>query len=292
MSTGCRFHIEERTGTTAKKEIGMGKKNIVSIEDRIPKLKQARKKKANRRLFFYLGLFAVLISLIVYLQSPLSHVQHVKVYGNSTIEKEKIKSWSELTSSDNFWSVNNEEIKEKISAHPEIEEASVSKKLFSTIEINVKEFERVGYLEEEGVYYPVLSNGELLKGNGLETISGDAPILYSFQDNEYLVDLAEELHRLPKNVSGLISEIAWEPTEENPYKVRLYMNDGHEVQGTIRSFASNMEAYPSIVSQLDPTLEGVLHLGVGAYFEPAEEASNELDPEAVNEEVAVNEDEQ
>ena len=32
-----------------KEEIGMEKKKIVSIEDRIPKLKQARKKKANRR---------------------------------------------------------------------------------------------------------------------------------------------------------------------------------------------------------------------------------------------------
>ena len=30
----------------------MEKKNVVSIEDRIPKLKEARKKKANRRLHF------------------------------------------------------------------------------------------------------------------------------------------------------------------------------------------------------------------------------------------------
>lgn len=272
----------------------MAKKKIVSIEDRSPKLKQARKKKANRRLAFYLGILLFLISLIVYLQSPLSHIQQVDVVGNTTIQEEIVQEWSGISSSDNFWSLNSEEVEGKLANHPEIEKVNVSRKLFTTIEINVKEMERVGYIVEAGKYYPVLRNGVLLKDYGLKSTEGDAPILVGFKENEYLVDMAEELHNLPKSISGLISEINWEPTEDNPYKISLFMNDGYHVQGSIRNFSTNMEAYPSIVAQLDPGLQGILHIGVGVYFETTEtEKENEhvenTEEEEVKEEVAVNE---
>lgn len=268
----------------------MAKKKIVSIEDRIPKLKQARKKKANRRLMFYMGLFAVLISLVVYLQSPLSHVQKINILGNTTIEKEKIEQWSGIALTDNFWNIDGEQIEEKITVHPEIEEAVVNRTFFSTVEIEVKEYDRVGYAVKEGVYYPILSNGVLLKNNGMKSAGGDAPILLEFEENEYLISMAKELHSLPASISSLISEIIWQPTEKNPYKITLFMNDGYQVEGTIRRFSTNMETYPSIVAQLNPDKEGILHIGIGAYFETeptGEESEVSPETEAV-EEVALN----
>src|SRR5699024_3959159 len=50
-------------------------------------------------------------------------------------------------------------------------------------------------------------------------------------------------------------------------KILLYMNDGYTVDGTIRNFAEKMKLYPSIVSQVPEDEEGIIHIGVGAYFD-------------------------
>nr|WP_318540755.1 hypothetical protein [Terribacillus saccharophilus] len=84
---------------------------------------------------------------------------------------------------------------------------------------------------------------------------------------------------MPASITGLISEIHYKPTEDNQFVIQLFMNDGREVQGTIRTFATNMEAYPSIAAQLDPEVDGVLHMGVGTYFEPAEKEKEESEQE-------------
>src|SRR5690625_2410756 len=97
----------------------MEKKKVVSIEDRIPKLKQARKKKANRRLLFYLSLFFFLISVIVYLQSPLSYIHEIKIDGNEVVEEEEILIRSDITTSTNIWTINEREIESLIETRSE-----------------------------------------------------------------------------------------------------------------------------------------------------------------------------
>src|SRR5699024_12476680 len=84
----------------------MEKEKVVSIEDRIPKLKESRKKKANRRLLFYLSIFFVLIAIIVYLQSQLSHIRHVDIQGNHELTEDEVIAESGLTMGDNIWMFN------------------------------------------------------------------------------------------------------------------------------------------------------------------------------------------
>ncbi|RDW18471.1 cell division protein FtsQ [Oceanobacillus arenosus] len=245
----------------------MSKKNVVSIEDRIPKLKQARKKKANRRLIFYLSIFFFLISIIVYLQSPLSHIKTIQIHGNSHVSDETIIEQSGLTMDTNIWMLNHENIEKKLSKNPVIESVEVSRNLPWTVNIHVNEFKIVGYMKEETNYFPILGNGVTLKELGQTSFNGKSPLILGFTKEEYLHRMAEELNELPFNISALISEVHWQPTEDNKYKILLYMNDGYMVDATIRNFADNMQVYPSIVAQLEPQSKGIIHLGVGVYFE-------------------------
>jgi cell division protein FtsQ len=87
--------------------------------------------------------------------------------------------------------------------------------------------------------------------------------------------MAEELKELPGSIRNVISEIHWIPTDENKNTVLLYMNDGYLVKGTIRDFAEKMEVYPSIVAQLDPEEKGIIHIGVGIYFESFNQEEDE-----------------
>ncbi|WP_249869867.1 cell division protein FtsQ/DivIB [Oceanobacillus saliphilus] len=261
----------------------MSKKNIVSIEDRIPKLKQARKKKANRRLIFYLSIFFILISVIVYLQSPWSNIKAINVNGNLYISDDEVIEYSKLTTNSNIWTINKTDIENLIVSNPLVESASLERKLPWTVQINVTEHQIIGYLREGSIYYPVMGNGEILEVAG-DSFSGDAPLIFGFDDENYLKKMAEELEKLPVNILDIISEIHWKPTEENKNNILLYMNDGYLVKGTIRDFADKMEVYPSIVSQLDPEEKGIIHIGVGVYFESFHTEEDETETDTVTEE--------
>lgn len=257
----------------------MAEKKIVSIEDRIPKLKEARKKKANRRLVTYLSIFFLLIAMILYLQSSFSNVHHIKVNGNIHLDKETIISLSGITKEDNYWKVDGEKVASKMEEHIEIKSVQVDKKFPTSVHISVNEYQRVGYLRNKGVYFPILENGNKLTSYELKAPKGDAPLLLGWEKQTYLEEMTKELRQLPKSVTQLISEVHWTPTEKNPYKIHLYMNDGYEVVASIRNFSNNMRTYPSIVSQLDKEEKGIIHIDVGAYFERYPSASEEGESE-------------
>src|SRR5690625_3286548 len=191
--------------------MGMTKRKIVSIEDRIPKLKQVRKKKANQRLVFYLSIFFLLISIIIYLQSSLSNIKTIHVTGNSFMAEEEIIQKSELTYKTNIWTVNKDEIKQKLHRIPVIKSAEVNRKLPWTVDIHLVEFDRVGYVKKEGECHPILGDGTTLPA--IKKSLGDAPIILDFKENSYLNRMTAELQKLPLNILNLISEIYWVPMD-------------------------------------------------------------------------------
>lgn len=258
----------------------MEERKVVSIEDRIPKLKHTRRKKANRRLILYLTILFLLIATVVYLQSPLSNVRNVIVEGHQHVSEEEIKDLAGVTTDTNYWKVDPKEMKKQIESHTEISYAKVTRNFPSTVEIEVTESERIGYVKENGEFRAILEDGTELDSTS-KLPGGDAPILAGFDKATYLKEMSKELKELPASVSSLISEIHWEPKEDNPYQIRLFMNDGYQVQASIRNFSSKMPAYPSIVSQLDENAQGIIHIDVGAYFEefPAKDEGKDTEGE-------------
>lgn len=245
---------------------------IVSLEDRIPKLKQQRRKKANRRLIFLLLLFFSLIVFIVYFQSPLSHIHHIEVSGNSFYSSDELLETAGLSKNTNIWKVEEEMVEEKLRKLPEIKAAAVKVNLPNTVLITIKEYKRIAYIKKDKHYFPVNENGKILKkASKNDEIPANAPILIGFSEGNVLNEMIEELGKLPDEVFNSISEIHHSPKETDAYHVTLFMNDGFEVSATIRSFSEKMTHYPSIVSQLDPAKEGIIDMEVGSYFKAYEQ---------------------
>ncbi|MCA1023367.1 cell division protein FtsQ/DivIB [Halobacillus litoralis] len=244
----------------------MEERKVVSIEDRIPKLKQTRRKKANRRLILYLTILFFLIAAVVYLQSPLSNVRSITVEGEYHVSAEEIQTLAGITTETNYWRIDPEALKEKIESHEEITFASIDRSFPNNVTIEVEEAARIGYVQSNGRYDVIMEDGSRLEE---ETAlpGGDAPVLAGFNKETYLKEMSRELKELPSSVSDLISEVHWEPEDGNPYKIRLYMNDGYQVEASIRTFSEKMPAYPSIAAQLEEGAEGIIHIDVGAYFE-------------------------
>ncbi|MBS4189133.1 cell division protein FtsQ/DivIB [Bacillus sp. FJAT-49705] len=249
----------------------MEKGKVVSLEDRIPKLKQQRRKKANRRLIVLLLIFFTLISLIIYFQSPLSHVNKIHISGNSIYSNDELIALSGISEKTNIWQVEEKVIKSNLEKLTEVKSAKVQIHLPNTVEISIQEYKRIAYIMKDKNYLPVLENGQVLKNSKTAEIPASAPILIGFSEGKELDGMIKELEELPEVVLNSISEIYHTPKKTDSFHITLYMNDGFEVSATVRSFAEKMTHYPSIVSQLDPDKKGIIDLEVGSYFKAYEQ---------------------
>jgi cell division protein FtsQ len=245
----------------------MEKGKVLTLEDRIPKLKQQRRQKANRRLIFLVSIFFLLIISILYLQSPLSHIANIEVKGNIHVSTKEIISLSGISNRTSFWSIEADSIINKIKKNEEIRDVSIEKKFPNSVTIDVTEMKRVAYALNDGKTVPILENGNVLQANVETLVHSDAPILMNWEAGSALQEIAAELSKLSPAITNSISEIHHTPEDSDPFHITLYMNDGFEVSATITDFAKKMSAYPAIVNQLDPNQKGIIHMEVAYYFE-------------------------
>ncbi|MFC4320270.1 cell division protein FtsQ/DivIB [Litchfieldia salsa] len=238
---------------------------VVTIEDRIPKLKQKRKQKANRRITITIICFFFMVITVVYLQSPLSKVSSITINGNQHVSDENLIKLSGLSDRTSFWKINKNDVVANLVQHEEIRSAVAKRKLPNHVVIEVEELRRVAYVSDEGQVYPVLENGKTLKALDDTGQAVDAPFLVNWNDGD-IVELATELKKLPLGIANSISEIHHTPDDSDRLHITLFMNNGYEVSVTLRGFAEKMLAYPTVIRELDPTLKGVIHLDVVPFF--------------------------
>ncbi|MGM0522714.1 MAG: cell division protein FtsQ/DivIB [Bacillota bacterium] len=254
-------------------------KKVVSIEDRIPKLREARRKQANRRFIFYLTVLLVLIVFVVYLQSPLSYVREVTVTGAQFVSEEIILKQSDLSTEQSLWSFQLEDIEANILALPEIESVEVTRLWTHKITIAVTEHKKIAYIDQGDRLSPLLESGHTLEHVEKVDYKGDAPLLIGFNDEDIRRLMIEGLQALPTYLLSHISEIQYRPTEANPYQVYLNMIDGFELLTTIRGFSEHLKVYPSVVSQLDKENPGLIEIDhSGAIFNQFSDEAN-TDPD-------------
>lgn len=237
---------------------------ILSLEDRVPKIKEYRKKKANRRLIFLLSIFFTLIVLLVYFQSPLSHIKEINVNGQQLLTEEEIVASSGLVIGENIWKINKSEVEERLQQLAEIQDVQVELEFPNLINIKVEEYKSIALFSIDMNYYPLLENGIVLEKES--RVLSNSPILVNFNNNKVLEELAKQLTQIPAGILNSISEIHYDPKETDEYHIYMFMNDGYEVMATIPTLAEKIIHYPSIIAQLDPEHKGIIDFEVGAFF--------------------------
>ena len=247
----------------------MEKNKVVTLEDRIPKIREMRKQKANRRLVLSLSLFFILLSFIIYSQSSLSKVSSISVQGQQYVESETIVKVSEIKEgTTSFFQVKKADVESRIEELQEIKSATVKKELPNSIHIDSEEYKRIAYILNNGTYTPVIENGDILSSSTIDILPHDAALMIGWNNKVKVDEFINELMKLPESVIYAISEAHFTPNETDPNHITLFMNDGFEVSGTIHNFASKMASYPSIIAQLDPEQKGVINIEVGVFFKP------------------------
>ncbi|WP_416151040.1 cell division protein FtsQ/DivIB [Salipaludibacillus sp. HK11] len=260
----------------------MKEKKVVEIEDRIPKLKERRKQRTNRRLIFYVSIFFTLMLMIIYFQSSFSKVQQVNVEGNGFASDDWVIERSELLEEVSMWNINENEMVERISEHEAIDFIEISREWLNTVNIAVNEYARVAYIHDSGTYYPVLETGDIYQTDNHETFNPhDAPVLHDFENDDIRRTMVHQLVGTQTGIRHRISDIFLDPVENDQQRLTILMNDGFVVSSTVNNFADRISSYPSVVEQLDPEVAGIVHMRMNPYFErfDMDEEEDEIESE-------------
>lgn len=255
--------------------------NNVIYDHRIPKIKPpVQRKKTNKRFLIFLCLFFLTILCILYIQSPLSKLEHIEVDGHYILSEEEIVRLSKVQLGMFIFNFDPQKVEERLTQITEIKTAIVHRKFPNKLLIEVKEHSVIAYWLDDNKFFPVLSSGHILKNREWSNRPVNQPIFNQWPHKEGVVELSNELSKLHSSITTKISEIVLYPTISDPYRLRIFMSDGYEVRSTIRNFSENMSWYPHFVQQLqaEEKTEGVINLFEGKWYEdPSQLKESEQD---------------
>lgn len=238
---------------------------VIDIEERIPKLRDRRKKRTNRKFLVLLIILLILLALLVYNQSPYSKIQQITVTGDELFGKDVYLRASGLTIGESMWSFSPSDVQAEIEQLEWVSQTDVNRNWLTAVEVTVEEYSPVGFLEREDGYQVLLSNGYVAAVQDLE-ITG--PLLSGFEESDAKARIAAQLADLDADVYQLVSEVFRPQPEERPAAVTLYMNDGNEVHALMSSLAEKLNHYPEIAAQLPSNQKGIIDTEVGIFFQP------------------------
>lgn len=223
------------------------------------------KRKAGKILIFLFLFFFVILS-VVFFQSSISRIQVINVFGNERLSAQEIVDLSEIEIGDQILLLRESSIKQRLLQNPIIKDATLEINFPGNVNLSITEYGTVAYLLNSDLQLqPVLANGYVFQGSVDEVIHH--PIITKWDDPNLLPNMCNELMKLNALVLGQISEIRHMPTENDPFKLVLYMRDGFEVQTSIIQFADHLKKYMYVVENLEEQVPGVIYLNdAGIYF--------------------------
>ena len=155
------------------------KTNKKNKSQNVKKNSKVNKKVLHKRkvLKFFMLIVIIIIASIILLSSSLFELKNIYVEGNEKISDEAIISLSGLNLYENIFKLNKNSVIDKIKENAYIENAEISRKLPSTIEITIKE-RKVNYMLEYANSYAYINN----QGYILEITNEklDLPILIGY----------------------------------------------------------------------------------------------------------------
>lgn len=240
---------------------------VIDIEERIPSMREKRRRKTNKKFLFVLFVFIIALLAILYFQSPYSKVGKIIVKGASLHEEEFYRSQSGLVVDKPLWNFDTAEIEKSLEELDGVKHVTVSRKWMRDVQITVSEWKTVAYMEEAGQYNLLLENGEAFPA-GVLNLEVEAPVLNNFADQKMQKRLTTQLLQMDDEVYRLISEIVFVGTDSRSDNITVYMDDGFEVRSVISDFAEKMAYYPEVTAQLEGLGKGVIDMEVGTFFTP------------------------
>lgn len=236
-----------------------------SFADKLPKLKETRKKRLQRRLTILVGSFGLAALGMIYYVSPLSNLDQIIVEGNEHVSDESVAYATKLTRKDRIWTALFKPGTEKKikAANPRVKTVKVGLTHFNSLKLTVTEFKEVAYIKDKDILHPVLENGKILNETS-EVIEPDYPILIGFTEGVTLDHLLEKYPEVDAEIRSNIEEIKSTPEKRNKYLMTIKMADGNQILTSSKDYYTKINYYPEVAAKLED--KGVIDMEAGVYF--------------------------
>lgn len=185
-------------------------------------------------------------------------ITNIYIQGNTILKDQEIIELAEIENYPSFLKTTAKSMENKIKTSPYIEKVTVKRKFWGQVIIHVTE-ELALFTSPEGKI--VLSNGiEVENEKKITTAS-----LINYTPDTKREELMKQMKKMDQDIRMKISEIKYEPTEQDKDRFALYMNDGNLVYLTLTKF-SRISYYNTILTDF-PCQRGILNLDSGNHFE-------------------------
>ena len=158
---------KEKKKKEAKKKPKNKKEKVEEIfsEEELELRREERKIKLKRKLRimkYVMIVMAIIAVVLIIMFSPLFNIKEIIVENNEIVSKEQILSLSQINLDTNTFKLNKSKISKQLKENPYIEEVTISRKLPSTVILDVKERKPAYLIEYANGYVCIDQKGYIL----------------------------------------------------------------------------------------------------------------------------------
>lgn len=227
-------------------------------------------KKIKRKIKIkWIPLFLVIFIgvALYYLYQYLSVLPITNIYiiGNDTVKDQEIITIAEISDYPSFLKTSSSSIQKRLAKSPYFTKVKVQRRIWGQVYIKVEEAKLLFINTENRLVFSNEKEAENTKNLSVATLMNYTP------DTKYK-ELIRQLGKMEEDIRDKISEIKYEPTEQDKDRFALYMNDGNMVYLTLTKF-NKISYYNTILADF-PCERGILNLDSGNHFEVKQNICN------------------
>lgn len=263
----------------------------------IVKSAEFKRKSLNRRnrhriqLGIFLSVVIIVTLILLYMFTNISYVKEVKVNDVQLITEKKVKEILDISRQDRLYTLPVNKMEQNIKLQDGVKNVKISRHFPNKVTVDIEEYDIVGVVPDGSDFNPLLENGQIL--TSVTHVDGsNAPVVSDFarKERQQLVSILNETNPAILNA---ISEINFVPNKEASRRIQIFMNDGLEVIGDLRTLGDKLNYYPSMAKNVprnqngDLVKPGIIDLEVGSVFIPYESKKAETRRLEMESEVAA-----
>ena len=185
-------------------------------------------------------------------------VKNIYIKGNSILTDLEIIEEAGLEDYPSYYTLLNNNIYKRLDKNPLIDKVKITRKIYPTIVIEIEEATPLFYKEEDQKL--VLDNKKEIS---LERVTV-ARLVNHIPSDKYNAFI-NGLTKIDKDIRKMMSEIIYEPNDQDKDRFRIIMNDGNTVYLTLTKF-KQMNYYNDVIVKLE-NKKGILYLDSGNHFQ-------------------------
>lgn len=223
-------------------------------------MKNKKNKRIKLRILpFFILILIILLSTGIFYLLTLIPIKNIYVKGNNYIKDQSIIESANIQNYPSFLKTTSKSIKKNINKNPYIKNVKVSKRLISSVYIEVEEKNKLFRKDEDKLI--VLEDKKEIDDKGLYEL----PILLNYIPDTKYDSFIKGMNLVTEDIKTQISEILYYPNEQDEERFLLHMNDGNYVYLTLTKF-KQINYYGDVLKTLNGK-KGILYLDSGNHFQ-------------------------